>query len=500
MHTPHYFGKIAIFQHFLYPKGQNGLLTAAGRNDYFKGAKRKSAGLLSKTQKPGEILRTSVEIRSTIRIVPHGMVSASDSLCLFHQPSHALIAYEKSIRAGMTKNASLHRNVRLLSWFNFCVDFVPFAPFAILYFADTAGSLTAGMSVFSIVMLSSALFEIPTGIFSDRIGRRGTVILGAIANLLSTIILAIGGSFWILILSAVLAGLARSFYSGNNDALLYDSLLEIQKTDEYDRVLGKTGAMFQCALELSTLVGGAAVYFSSIQLAVGLTLIPKIGELLISFQFSEPQVHSKKSGNLFHHLSQSLAQFRTNRNLRLLTIASSIRFGLEEVLYQFRPALYELFWPRWALGFSSMLANVGAGLGYWISHRITRRFHPLTILKQEVIINRVISIPALVFPTILTPVLLSGTSVMYGIADVARNTMLQKQFTQQQRATLGSITSFTGSIFFAVFAVSLGALADHIGPAPTTLVVQLLFLPLLLIYRSFSRRETQEKVPDIAPL
>lgn len=391
------------------------------------------------------------------------------------------------------KDTALHKNIRLLSWFNFCVDFVPFAPFAILYFSDTAGSFAAGMSVFSIVMLSSALFEIPTGIFSDRIGRRRTVILGAVANCISTGILAIGGSFWMLTVSAIFAGLARSFYSGNNDALLYDSLLEVGKTEEYDRMLGKTGAMFQYALALSTLVGGGAVYFSSIQTAVALTLIPKIAELLISVQFSEPQVHSKKSGNLFHHLSQSLAQFRTNRDLRLLAVASSIRFGLGEVLYQFRPALYELFWPRWALGFSSMLSNIGASIGFRISHRLSRSSHPLTVLKQEVILNRIISIPALVFPTILTPALLSGTSVMWGVAEIARNTMLQKQFTQAQRATLGSLTSFAGSILFAIFALSLGTLADHLGPASTTLVVQFLYLPLLLVYRSFSGKRAEPK-------
>jgi hypothetical protein len=57
-------------------------------------------------------------------------------------------------------------NIRLLAWFNFCLDFRLYAPVAILYFSDVAGSFTLGMSVFSAIMLSGALLEVPTGVFS----------------------------------------------------------------------------------------------------------------------------------------------------------------------------------------------------------------------------------------------------------------------------------------------------------------------------------------------
>src|SRR3989344_6165866 len=118
----------------------------------------------------------------------------------------------------------LHKNIRILKLFNFFTDFKLYAPVAIIYFAKVSGSFALGMSIFSIAMVSSALFEIPTGIFSDRIGRRKTVILGALAAVLYSVFYAIGISFWFLAAGAVFEGLSRSFYSGNNNALLYDTL------------------------------------------------------------------------------------------------------------------------------------------------------------------------------------------------------------------------------------------------------------------------------------
>ncbi|MDP3733336.1 MAG: hypothetical protein Q8Q91_02225, partial [Candidatus Daviesbacteria bacterium] len=73
------------------------------------------------------------------------------------------------------------RNIRLLTWFNFFTDFKLYGPLAIIYFSQVTGSYGLGTSIFSVVMLSSALFEIPTGILSDFLGRKKTLTLGALA-------------------------------------------------------------------------------------------------------------------------------------------------------------------------------------------------------------------------------------------------------------------------------------------------------------------------------
>lgn len=63
------------------------------------------------------------------------------------------------------------KNIKFLTWFNFFTDFKLYSPVAILYFAQVTGSFALGMSIFSIAYVSAAFFEIPTGIYSDLIGR-----------------------------------------------------------------------------------------------------------------------------------------------------------------------------------------------------------------------------------------------------------------------------------------------------------------------------------------
>ncbi|HEX2618996.1 MAG TPA: hypothetical protein VHL11_02585, partial [Phototrophicaceae bacterium] len=220
----------------------------------------------------------------------------------------------------MIAPSNTHRNVRLLAWLNFWSGFRLYAPIAILYFSQVAGSYAAGMSVYSVGMLAQSLFEVPTGVISDRVGRRQTVIYGAIADICSLVGYALGGSvpggsYLILLIGAVFEGLARAFYSGNNDALLYDSLVEHRLTESqrhsteneqmsapvsdedaetrgaYQEFLGKTASAVQIALGISSIIGSliAALSFS---LAMWLSVIPMVLAFLMSLRFSEPRISS----------------------------------------------------------------------------------------------------------------------------------------------------------------------------------------------------------------
>lgn len=196
---------------------------------------------------------------------------------------------------------NIGRNIRLLTWLNFLQDFRLYAPIMIIYFERVTGSYATAMSVFSLAMLSGALLEVPTGIFSDLIGRRRTIILGAGASLAAVTCYAIGGRYEVLLIGALFEGFERSFFSGNNASLLYDTLATLDRREDFQLYLGRTASAFQAALLVSALAGGAAVAVSY-ALVMWLSVVPKLLMVGISFAFIEPPIHSEASGNAFGHL------------------------------------------------------------------------------------------------------------------------------------------------------------------------------------------------------
>lgn len=376
---------------------------------------------------------------------------------------------------------SIQRNLKLLSWFNFFSDFRLYAPIAIIYFSQISGSYVLGTSILSIVMISGALFEVPTGIFSDLLGRKKTIILGAFSAFLAISLYAIGSSYLILVMGAILEGLSRSFYSGNNDALLYDTLSVEGKENQYHNFLGKLTAGFQLGLGIAAFLGSFLAAWN-LQALFWLSAGSQLICILLSLKIIEPKRKEVISGNVYIHLKEAINYFIKNPGLRLLSISSVVSFGLGEAAFQFRPAFYATIWPLWALGIATGLNNLLAVVGFYISGKVIDKYGGLKALMFGAIYNRIVSFVAFISASIFSPILLSTTSLHWGISSTAKDSLMQKEFTDTQRATMGSLNSFLGSIFFAIVALTLGIVADNLTPRIALILMEVFLLGNLYIY------------------
>lgn len=373
------------------------------------------------------------------------------------------------------------KNVKLLKIFNFLIGFSLFAPLAIIYFSRVSGSYTLGASIFGITMLASAVFEVPTGIWSDRVGRRGTIILGSWARVIAFVLYAIGLSYWWLVAGAILEGLSRSFYSGNNDAFLHDTLADDGLEGEYDEYLGKTSSTEQLALGLSALAGGVIANFSFAYL-LWLSVLSQIAMLFVSYQFIEPKSRKMLDTNLYSHLSEAIKIFISNKKLRLLSITSIINYSFSEMMYQFRAAFISMVWPLWAVGLANVMSNFGATIGFYYSGKIIKRFKAINILLFKSIWTKSASFIAYGIPSVFSPVILATSALLFGVGSVAQNKLMQKEFSDNQRSTMASLSSFAGNIAFAIMSLVLGSLADATSPAKALLILNIISLPIIYLY------------------
>ena len=384
------------------------------------------------------------------------------------------------------------KNIKLLAWFNFFTDFKLYSAVAILYFTQVTGSLALGMSIFSIANIADAVFEVPTGILSDRVGRKNTIILGALASILYSICFALGRSFWMLALGAVFQGLSMAFYSGNNDALLHDSLKESGNEKKYHAFLGKISALFQLGLALGAVIGSFLANNSFI-IVMWISVIPQIICFFISLLISEPHIHLEKSTNIYAHMKEALLLFKTNKKLRLVSVAGMIGSSVGEATFQMQAAFYQLLWPIWAIGLAKMASYLGATISFYFSGPLIDKYKEIKTILIGNLYSRVVNSIAVLFPTQLSPIMLSSSSIFYGSLSVAKNSLLQKEFTPHQRATIASLNSLAESICFAFFAYFLGFIGDHIGPAKTLFIAQFLSLIGTYLYWRVFQHEKSAK-------
>lgn len=373
------------------------------------------------------------------------------------------------------------KNVRLLKLFNFLIGFSLFAPLAIIYFSNVSGSYALGASIFGIVMLASAIFEVPTGIWSDRIGRKHTIIMGSVARAIAFILYAIGLSYWWLVAGAILEGLSRSFYSGNNDAFLHDTLADDGVEQDYDEHLGKSMASEHLGIAISAMLGGIVATYSYTYL-MWLSVIPQLLLILVSFSFISAKSRRQTGSNIYAHLKEAIRLFIRNKKLRALSIADAISFSTGEVSFQFRATFFASIWPIWAIGALNTTLQFGATLSYYFSSRLLKWIGAEKFLLLRSLVGKVSGLIAFGIPSIFSPLITILPSFMYGAGQVAKSTLMQKEFTDYQRATMSSLNSLLSSVSFALITVLVGLFADRTSPQLALLTLTLVSLPIILIY------------------
>jgi MFS family permease len=388
---------------------------------------------------------------------------------------------------------SITRNIPLMAWHNFFTELRPFAALAAVYFADVAGSYTEGMMVFSVIMLSSLLFEVPTGILSDRIGRKATLFLGSLTYAASMLCYALASDLTLLLLGAAIGGLSDALVSGNNNALIYETLDQSGQKNRFRDVWGKLGSVFQISLGFAAILGGIALYFDiTLRALVWVAFGSQIISTVLSLFIVEPQKHTEKTTNIYNNLKEAFQLFTSNRKLRLVTIANAIQSGIGEASHGFSPAFFGTVWPLWAINGFSVIRNVLGAAGYWVAGRVCRRYGEVMTLLAGSSLMTGVGIVAALLQNAASPLLTFLNNLFYGINDVAKEHLLQQDFSARQRATMGSLAQFLQSCVGAVAALGLGVMADAAGPAMAFLCAMILRVPAIWLYWAVFRRETQK--------
>ena len=88
-------------------------------------------------------------------------------------------------------------------------------------------------SVFHVVSL---LCEVPSGMAADLLGRKKTLVSGGVCMVLQSLLMAFASDLFTICFAMGLNALAMTMFSGTSTALLYDSLKQEGREDEYIQV------------------------------------------------------------------------------------------------------------------------------------------------------------------------------------------------------------------------------------------------------------------------
>jgi len=340
--------------------------------------------------------------------------------------------------------------------------------------AQKLGSYTLALSYLSLCTLFIALFEIPTGILSDKIGRKKTLILASLLECGESVIYIIAhnndNQYYFYVISSIFIGLSCSLCSGTETAMLYETTKELKKKNKFHHLQGRFDSITMFSFAGATLIGGLISEFSFL-LIFYLNLFTRICAVIISLFFIEPKNVERTKDHPLLHFKKSLKNLFKNKKLKNLSIGKIIEYGFSGVTLQFSQIFLKTIIPNWLIGLTLGLKNLAGGIGFWIAGKTIDKLGYFKTIIGSTILTKIINIFAAVIANIFTPFIFVIDFFIRAPCHTALEKLFQQEFTNKQRATMSSINSFFENILFAIISLGAGILSDITNPQITIITL-----------------------------
>lgn len=173
--------------------------------------------------------------------------------------------------------------VRLCLWTHFV------AAVLVPFYRDWGGlSYTRIFALNAWFMLWNFLLEVPTGTVADVFGRRTSIVLAALVSVVAFLVYASFPDFRVFLLGDLLIAVSVTLSSGADEALVYDSLAELGRTEEAQRIYGRLESFKLGGIVLGALLGGVIAAYWGVRATMLLQAIPSAGAVLVALTLAEP--------------------------------------------------------------------------------------------------------------------------------------------------------------------------------------------------------------------
>ncbi len=371
-----------------------------------------------------------------------------------------------------------------------------------LFLLDAGLSITQAFAASAFFTAGQVVFEIPTGVVADTLGRRTSYLLGSATLLIATFfywaLWAGSAAFWLWALASMLLGLGFTFFSGATEAWLVDALKFTRYKGSLEAAFGKGQVATGIAMLSGTVAGGVIAQFTNL----GVPYILRIFVLGVTFFMAFVLMHdigftprgSKSPVKEMKIIIQTSYEHGFKRPaLRWIMLAGPFTFGVGiYAFYALQPYLLELYGNSNSYAVAGLAAAIISAtqiFGGMLAPYFRRLFKFRTSMLMA---GSALSAMALlligllpIFWLVLAILIVWGT--LWAASIPVQQAYINDLIPSAQRATVLSSDNLISSSGGVIIQPSLGKVAQLDGyPSSYILagILQLIAVPFILLART----------------
>jgi MFS family permease len=362
----------------------------------------------------------------------------------------------------VTENEQVKSNIWKYYLATALVHFGFFTPIIQLFYL--ANDLTIVKIAFLGVIwnLIRIILEVPSGILADKWGRKNVLLISSIFAIVQVVILMWANAYWHFFIASIVSAVAYSFLSGTDIAFFYDTLKQLKREKEFEKLWARQHIYQQVPLIIAFASSGFLYKFSRL-LPFQLSLIFLIASLVVILTFKEPKFHKPMTHvNVFTHFAKSARHIFENNPLKtmlvftiIFSIGSDLSYGYGQIYLKQLALPVVLFGIAYT--FKSLLVTTAAN----IAPSLRRRWSYQNIFALQIVL-----ITVLFYVMVLTKSYMVGAisfvliAIPHGLFIISKSSYVHEHTPSHRRATVDSMFSFMVALVILVLEPATGYLAD----------------------------------------
>ncbi|WP_432662120.1 MFS transporter [Wukongibacter baidiensis] len=379
------------------------------------------------------------------------------------------------------------KNIRTYKLYSAFTELLILGPIIVLYYIAKGLSFTEIMILQSIGAVAVVLFEVPTGAVADKIGRRYSIVLGALLWGLSLFIYTIGKSFYSFAVGEIIFSLGGAFKSGADTALIYDSLKELKRENEFQRIEGSARSLIFYTQGIGAIIAGF-IYEVNIHLPMIVSIGFMIITAIIAMNFKEPHIEGKEGrfgANYFTQIKESGRYILGHEKIKAIILYSMIFFIFFRAgFWYYQPYMESVDIPVKYFGLIFFMFNIVAALASNRCYKIMEFTKPKTLTFMSGLL--IVSFILLGFIKVWIGVLaILLQQVARGLYRPVTRKYMNKHIPSDKRATILSFHSLAVNLAVAATLPFMGILKDNVNIYTTHIVLAVVMIIMTYMSKKY---------------
>lgn len=339
----------------------------------------------------------------------------------------------------------ISRNIRLYYWFEIFMEPLFWGPILIAYIQAVSGmSLSRVYLMESICIIGLMALEIPSGAIADMLGRRLTLLLGAIIFFVKMIINASAVNEAMIWLGNILWVIGYSLISGADSSMLYDSLKYLGRESEFKKICGRAAGWRLFCMAVGSLVVGYLAEVN-LRLPAAVSCLCLLITIPAAYYFHDPPNLVTKNYRIKDHLElmkKSVMYVVGHSYIKWIILFGALIAVVSKIwFFTYNPYFKLVDLPLRYYGWIFFLMNIVAALSSHQAHHLDRWLGNVGSILLMVIF---LGIPILIMSHILvvqSVFLILFANVVRGYIGPFSDHLLHDYLSTSNRATALSVKS-----------------------------------------------------------